>query len=84
MKVVEEITQAISINVPTISKQIRSNLNKWLRKQNNPEIIRLQEEREYSVSVNSNTEDPKDKRRHDLDDDKQKVRWYTIVPTIVS
>ena len=61
MKVVEEVTQT---NIPTISKQIRNNLNKWLRKQDNHEIVRLQEEREYSVFVNSDTEDPKSFSAH--------------------
>ena len=55
VKVVEEIS---TINIPSISKQIRSNLNKWLRKQSSCEIINLQENKDYSVSINSNTKDP--------------------------
>ena len=48
VKVVEEIS---TINIPSISKQILSNLNKWLRKQSSCEIINLQENKDYSVSV---------------------------------
>jgi len=55
---VKVVQEKKTVSIPSISKQIRRNLNKWLQKQTDPEICKLKENIEYAVMVNS-TDKPK-------------------------